>query len=75
MYNGSNHFGKAYQDEMRRVAGVFDEQEIEIRRQTRSQEPGLLRRLFGRIGQRKQAKPALTVSLHEPQPKFRHIPH
>jgi hypothetical protein len=75
MYNGSNHFGKAYQDEMRRVAGVFDEQEIEIRRQTRSQEPGLLRRLLGWIGQSKQAKPVLTVSLQEHSPKFRHIPH
>jgi hypothetical protein len=75
MYNGSNHFGKAYQDEMRRVAGVFDEQEIEIRRQTRSQEPGLLRRLFGRIGQSKQAKPVLTVSLQRPESRFRRIPH
>ena len=75
MYNGSNHFGKAYQDEMRRVAGVFDEQEIEIRRQTRSKEPGLLRQLFGWIGQSKQAKPALTVSLQKTQSKFRQIPH
>ncbi len=25
MYNGSNHFGRAYQEEMHRIAGVSDE--------------------------------------------------
>jgi hypothetical protein len=31
MYHGSYQFGKAYQEEMRRIAGVDDEQENEIR--------------------------------------------
>jgi hypothetical protein len=66
MYNGSNQFGKAYQEEMRRIAGVGDEQENEARRQIRSQERGLLSRLFGGlIGRRKEAEPAQTISMRQ----------
>jgi hypothetical protein len=41
MYHGSYQFGKAYQEEMRRIAGVDDEQENEIRGQRRSQKQRL----------------------------------
>jgi hypothetical protein len=68
MYNGSNQFGKAYQEEMRRIAGVGDEQENEARRQIRSQEQGLLRRLLGGLfGRRKEAEPAQPLSIREPR--------
>jgi hypothetical protein len=49
MYHGSSHFSKAYQDELLREAGVYDEPGIKIRRPVRSQQPGLLRRLVGGI--------------------------
>jgi hypothetical protein len=32
MYHGTSQFGKAYQDVLLREAGVFDEQDLEIRR-------------------------------------------
>ena len=72
MYNGSNHFGRAYQEEMQRVAGVWDEREAEARRQRKSQEQGLLRRLLGGLfGRRKEAEPAPGSSLREPRPSLR----
>jgi hypothetical protein len=72
MYNGSNHFGRAYQEEMQRVAGVWDEREAEARRLRKSQEQGLLRRLLGGLfGRRKEAEPAPGSSLREPRTSLR----
>jgi hypothetical protein len=59
MYNGSNHFGKAYQEELLRTAGVGDEQGIAGRRQSQSREPGLLIKLLGGLFGRRRAEPAL----------------
>jgi hypothetical protein len=68
MYNGSNQFGKAYQEEMRRIAGVWDEQENEARRQIRSQERGLLSRLLGGlIGRREESEPTQPLSIRGPR--------
>lgn len=75
MYHGSSHFGKAYQDELLREAGVFDEQGIEIRRPIRSRQPGLLRRLLGgifRTGAQKPASPVITQQHHS---IFWHLTH
>lgn len=72
MYNGSNHFGRAYQEEMQRVAGVGDERQAEAHRQKRSQEQGLLRRLLGGLfGRRKEAEPAPDKALREPRISLR----
>jgi hypothetical protein len=54
---GSNHFGRAYQDELLRTAGVWDQRELEARKQkqSQSQEQGLMRRLLGRLLRRREA--------------------
>jgi len=58
MYNGSNHFGRAYQEELLRAAGVGDGQVNESRRQNQSQGPGLLRRLLsGLFGRKREVEP------------------
>jgi hypothetical protein len=67
MYNGSNHFGRAHQEEFYRTAGVWDEQQIEERRPKKSGEERLLRRLLDRIFDRKKKQaPASPLSLREP---------
>jgi hypothetical protein len=60
MYNGSNHFGKAYQEELLRTAGVGEDPEIKQFRQSRPRKVGLLHRLLSRLfGSRKEAEPSL----------------
>lgn len=72
MYNGSNHFGRAYQEEMHRIAGVSDEHQIEGRWRRKPQEGGLLRRLFGWLSRRgKETQPASPTSIREPRTSMR----
>lgn len=52
MYNGSNHFGRAYQEELLRAADFEDGREREGRRQ--SHKPGMLSRLLGAIFRRRE---------------------
>jgi hypothetical protein len=60
MYNGSNHFDKAYQEELLRTAGVGEDPEIKQFRKSRPRKAGLLYRLLGRLfGRRKEAEPSL----------------
>lgn len=60
MYNGSNHFGRAYQEELLRAAGVGDGQVNESHRQNQSLEAGLLRRLLrGLFGRKRGVEPFL----------------
>ena len=56
MYNGSNHFGKAYQEELLRAADFEDGRERLSRRQ--AHKPGILSRLINAIFRHRQ----------EPQP-------
>jgi hypothetical protein len=68
MYNGSNHFGRAYQEELLRVAGVGEEQAVTGRRKKQSREPGLLTRLLsGLFGRRKESQPSLPELSRERQ--------
>jgi len=68
MYNGSNHFGKAYQEELLRTAGVGEDPEIKQFRQSQPREAGLLRRLLGKLfGSRKEAEPSLPELPHQQQ--------
>lgn len=73
MYNGSSHFGRAYQDELLRTADVWDGREIESRKQKQgqSQEQSLLRRLLGRLLRRREViEPAPRGLLKEQQNSF-----
>jgi len=71
MYNGSNHFGRAYQDELLRTAGVWDQQELEARKQTQSHEQSLMRRLLGRLLRRRKAvQPSPQGLVKEQQSSF-----
>ena len=68
MYTNLHEFGKAYQDELQRAAGVYDEGQIEGRRKSRPKGHGLLRRLVGRLSNRKREQkansPAILGELH-----------
>jgi hypothetical protein len=71
MYHDLYKFGKAYQEELQRTASRFDKQEIEGRRQRRSQEQGLLARLVGLlVGRRKATRPDTGPSFREPHSTF-----
>lgn len=71
MFNGSPEFGKAYQDELRRIAGVSDELEFEGLKLSRSREPGILSRLFNRLlARRRDAHRAAPKPLQEPNRTF-----
>jgi hypothetical protein len=68
MYHNSYRYGKAHQEELLRVAGVKENQEIEgiIRSQPKGQ--GLLRRMIGGIlGRKRVRKPAPTITIQEPR--------
>jgi hypothetical protein len=67
MYTNLHEFGKAYQGELRRAAGVYDEGQIEGGRKSRAKGPGLLRRLVGRLSNRKREQKADSpIALGEP---------
>jgi hypothetical protein len=67
MYNGTNHFGIAHQEELYRVAAKGGEQHFEERRPRKSSEERLLRGLFGRIfNRKKKQETASPLSLREP---------
>ena len=71
MYHDLHKFGKAYQEELQRTASRFDKQEIEGRRQRRSQEQGLLARLVGLLlGRRKDTRPDSVPSIRDPHSTF-----
>jgi hypothetical protein len=61
MYHGSYQFGKAYQEEMRRIAGVDDEQDNEIRAQRRSQKQRLPGGLSGRKKKARSDSPTIWI--------------
>jgi hypothetical protein len=68
MYTNLHDFGKAYQGELQRVAGVWDEQQIESHRKSQAQKPGMLHRLLSRLSdRRKEAQPASPAPLREPR--------
>ncbi len=54
VFHGSSEFGKAYQEELRRIAGVSDELESEGLKLSRSREPRILSRLLGRLSNRRR---------------------
>jgi hypothetical protein len=68
MYTNLHEFGKAYQGELQRVAGVGDELQVEGRRKGRPKGQGLLRRLvsslFGRKREQKADSPAILGEPH-----------
>lgn len=68
MYHNSHQFGKAYQEEMLREAGVKDKHEIEGIIQSQPQGQGLLRRMVsGLFGRKKVAKPTPSLAVREPR--------
>jgi len=67
MYTNLHEFGKAYQGELQRAAGVYDEGQIEGKRKSRAKGQGLLRRLVGMLSNRKrEAKPVSSAPFREP---------
>lgn len=71
MYHNSYQFGKAYQEEMLREAGVKDVQEIEGIIQNQAKGEGLLRRMIGGLFARKQeTKPAPSISVQKANRSF-----
>jgi hypothetical protein len=61
---GSDRFGKAYQEEMLRVAGVKDEHEYEGIIQSMPRRPGVISRIFGGLfGRKREAQPASQVPI------------
>jgi hypothetical protein len=67
MYTNLHEFGKAYQGELQRVAGVGDELQVEGRRKGRPKGQGLLRRLLSSLsGRKREQKADSPVVLGEP---------
>jgi hypothetical protein len=71
MFNGSNHFGKAYQEELLHTAGFQDGQEIDAHRKSQSQEQGLLIKfLSGLFGKTEGDLPFRPEPIRKPDSLF-----
>lgn len=76
MYNGSTHFGRAYQEELLRTAGVGDEQGGPRLQRSQSEEPGVLVRLLTRLfGRKKEIQPTLGEMQKEAELELMSPPH
>jgi hypothetical protein len=71
MFHGSSHFGRAYQEELHRIAGVSDEQESEGVQVSRDRGPGILSLILGRLfSRRREAKRTAPASMREQHSTF-----
>ena len=65
MYNGSSHFGRAYQEELLRAADFEDGRERQSLRQ--AHKPGILSRLLSAIfHHRDEPQPYIPAGVHNP---------